>query len=91
VAATARWTDGQAGRLVEAGDVDQLWAEVEAEVSRPLVLVLEAGGAEIAAVIGDAHGTVLTYIPASYGATGTDHYTALAIQLQPNGMSGSRL
>ncbi len=69
--ATAKWSEDQPARAVEPGEIAQLWSEVEAEVVRPVVLVLEMAGAEANAVIGDETGTVLLYFPAGYEQTGT--------------------
>jgi hypothetical protein len=71
MAVTARWKENQAGRQVSAPDVAELWAEIEGLIPRPVVLLLEANGAELGAVVGSPDGTVLTYEPPNYGDTGT--------------------
>lgn len=78
VMATMKWSDDEPSRQVNAADVEQLWAEVEAQVSRPVVLLIEDGDAEIGAVVGAADGTVLTYRPAGYAATGTGSLLSVA-------------
>jgi hypothetical protein len=44
--------------------------EIEAETTQPVVLRLEADGAEASAVIGDATGTTVVYFPAGYAEAG---------------------
>lgn len=68
--ASARWVEDQLPRAVEALDVGRLWEEIEAGTTEPVVLLLEAEGAEMSAVVGEATGTTLSYFPAGYAETG---------------------
>jgi len=69
--ATARWLDDGPTQALDSAGVASIWGEVEAQTTRPVILVVEAGEASVAAVVGDPDGTVLTYFPADYAATGT--------------------
>jgi hypothetical protein len=69
--ATARWAEDQPGRTIGSQAVPELWAELEAQAALPLILLVEADGAELAVVGGDPSGTVLNYRPQGYTATGT--------------------
>jgi hypothetical protein len=69
--ANASWAEGLADRSTEADRVDELWAEIEAQVTQPSVLTLRAAGAEITAVVGDPTGTALVYFPPGYENTAT--------------------
>ena len=69
--ASARWSDDHPARTIDAATVGSVWAEVEAQATRPVILIVEAGHAELGAVIGEPDGTVLTYLPAGYATTGT--------------------
>jgi hypothetical protein len=75
---------------VEAAGIGVLWAQIAAEVEQPVVLVVEAAGAECSAVVGDATGSVLSYLPQGYGETGSgslhsvgDHARAARDQWEP--------
>jgi hypothetical protein len=71
----AKWAEGQSTRIVEADQIAPLWHYLEDEAAEPIVLILEAGGAEIQAVVGEAAGTALLYFPVDYArsATGSLH------------------
>ena len=64
--ATARWSEEHAVRTAASADIAQLWAEIEGSAVAPVILVLEAGGAEAHAVVGDTTGTALLYYPGGY-------------------------
>ncbi len=70
VTATARWSEEHAVRTAASADIAQLWAEIEASAVAPVILVLEAGGAEAHAVVGDTTGTALLYYPGGYEKAG---------------------
>jgi Immunity protein Imm1 len=69
VIATARWSYEQPARATEADEIARLWTEIEAQAGEPVILVLEAAGAAVHAVIGDETGTVLLYFPTEFEQT----------------------
>jgi Immunity protein Imm1 len=70
MSAFASWTEDHSPLSVEALDIPRLWDEIEAGTKQPVVLRLEAEGAEASAVICDATGTTVVYFPAGYAEAG---------------------
>ena len=70
MSAWARWAEDHPPQSVEALDISRLWKEIEAGTTQPVVLRVEAQGAEASAVIGDMTGTTVVYFPTGYAETG---------------------
>jgi hypothetical protein len=71
VTAIATWAEDEPARSVDADEVDRLWADIESKAVDPVIVVLDAAGAQISAAVGDAIGTVLGYYPVGYEEAGT--------------------
>jgi hypothetical protein len=70
VAATLTWDEGVAPRTVRADDIARVWSEIAESVVEPVIVLIDAEGAQIGAVVGDPVGTSLVYFPPGYADTG---------------------